>query len=169
LSADSPFWQFSLRFYRRAGVAEACIALQDECGADVNLLLLLLWLGCAGRQLSATELRGIEERSRVWAQAVVAPLRAVRRALKSRNALIDPDVTESFRAKIKAIELEAEGLQQDALYHVAQNPELGFLAPSAEAAIQANIALYENLVGRTFARGAIETLLGAIKDEAAEG
>ena len=145
-----------------------CIALQDECGADVNLLLLLLWLGCAGRQLSPTELHGIEERSRVWAQSVVSPLRAVRRALKSRNPLIEPEVTEPFRTKIKAVELEAERLQQEALYHVAQNPDLGFLAPSAEAAIKANIALYESLVGRKFASGAIETLLRAIKDEATE-
>ena len=42
-SAGSPFWRFSLRFYRRREVADACIALQEEAGVDVNLLLFLLW------------------------------------------------------------------------------------------------------------------------------
>ena len=39
----SPFWRFSLRFYRQPRVADACIALQEEAGVDVNLLLFLLW------------------------------------------------------------------------------------------------------------------------------
>ena len=39
----SPFWRFSLRFYRQPRVADACIALQEESGVDVNLLLYLLW------------------------------------------------------------------------------------------------------------------------------
>jgi len=41
---ESPFWRFSLRFYSRPGVAAACLALQDEAGADVNLMLFLLFL-----------------------------------------------------------------------------------------------------------------------------
>ncbi|MGZ3308467.1 MAG: DUF2390 domain-containing protein, partial [Xanthobacteraceae bacterium] len=39
----SPFWRFSLRFYRQPKVADTCIALQEERGVDVNLLLFLLW------------------------------------------------------------------------------------------------------------------------------
>ncbi|TMJ29569.1 MAG: DUF2390 domain-containing protein, partial [Alphaproteobacteria bacterium] len=31
-ATGSPFWRFSLGFYRRAGVAEACIALQEQAG-----------------------------------------------------------------------------------------------------------------------------------------
>ena len=168
-SSDSPFWQFSLRFYRRVGVSDACILLQDECGVDVNLLLFLLWLGNSRQQLSVSELAGIEEKSRVWAQTVVGPLRAARRALKSEGALIDKGAAEPFRTEIKAIELEAERLEQEALYHVAQNPGLGFFAPSVETAVRANIELYETLLGRKLANGAIDILLRAIKDEAAQG
>ena len=47
----TPFWRFSLKFYRQAGVAEACIAAQDGCGVDVNLLLFLFWLASGGRQV----------------------------------------------------------------------------------------------------------------------
>src|ERR1700680_2972326 len=46
--AGSPFWRFSLRFYRQPGVADACIALQDARGVDVNILLFFLWLGSPG-------------------------------------------------------------------------------------------------------------------------
>jgi uncharacterized protein (TIGR02444 family) len=35
-SQGSPFWRFSLQFYRQPGVAEACIALQEESSVDVN-------------------------------------------------------------------------------------------------------------------------------------
>src|SRR5271170_5952237 len=38
-STETPFWRFSLNFYRQADVSDACIALQDTCGVDVNLLL----------------------------------------------------------------------------------------------------------------------------------
>lgn len=38
------FWQFSERHYGRPGVAEACLQLQDDYDANVNLLLLLLML-----------------------------------------------------------------------------------------------------------------------------
>ena len=42
---DSPFWNFSLRLYARAGVPDACLALQARHGIDVNLLFCCLWLG----------------------------------------------------------------------------------------------------------------------------
>ena len=47
----NPFWRFSLRTYRAPGVQEACLALQDRCGADVNLLLFCGWTGRDGRAL----------------------------------------------------------------------------------------------------------------------
>ena len=40
----SPFWKFSLGYYRGAGVSEACLELQDRCGVDVNVVLFLLWM-----------------------------------------------------------------------------------------------------------------------------
>ena len=38
-TATTPFWRFSLTYYGQPGVSDACIALQDGCGVDVNLLL----------------------------------------------------------------------------------------------------------------------------------
>jgi len=159
----SPFWQFSLAFYGRPGVAEACLTLQDQCGVDVNLLLFLIWLGLARRQLSSEELRAIETQSRGWAQSVVAPLRAARRALKGGWSFADGVGAESLRAEIKAIELEAERLEQEALYRLAQNPSLGVAARSADAAACANIKSYETLLGRAFTDTAVNVLFAAIR------
>ncbi len=45
---SSPFWDYSLGIYRKPGVADACIALQDEFGLDVNMLLACLWFSAEG-------------------------------------------------------------------------------------------------------------------------
>ncbi|WP_116475622.1 TIGR02444 family protein [Zobellella maritima] len=46
------FWQFSLRHYGKPGVARACLGLQDDHGANINLLLLLLMLEQQGLTVS---------------------------------------------------------------------------------------------------------------------
>lgn len=61
-----PFWRFSVRLFRAAGVADACIALQDECGADVNLLLYCGWLGACGRRLDRRAMRSAANAVRRW-------------------------------------------------------------------------------------------------------
>ncbi|MGB3745517.1 MAG: TIGR02444 family protein, partial [Xanthobacteraceae bacterium] len=109
---ETPFWRFSLHFYRQAGVAEACIALQDECGVDVNLLLFLLWLAAGRRQLSAANVKELDAAVRDWRQLTIVPIRDVRRKLKGVATPIEANKQEAFRTRIKAIELEAERLQQ---------------------------------------------------------
>src|SRR5919198_67482 len=84
----SPFWRFSLAFYRRPGVGEACIQLQDSCAVDVNLLLFLLWLASAKRRLSADEVRAVDDKVRGWRELTVLPLRAMRRTLKGNAPLV---------------------------------------------------------------------------------
>lgn len=41
--AESGLWTFSQRFYDDPAVQQACLAVQDDHGGDVNLLLCLLW------------------------------------------------------------------------------------------------------------------------------
>ena len=42
MNSTASFWDFSVGTYRRPGVADACLSLQDRYGLDVNVLLLLL-------------------------------------------------------------------------------------------------------------------------------
>ena len=65
------FWAFSLDFYARADVAPACIALQDKCGADVDVVLFTLWCASRGRRLQLSELAVIDAAIAWWRSEVV--------------------------------------------------------------------------------------------------
>ena len=104
----TPFWRFSLHFYRHHGVSDACIALQDEQGVDVNLLLFLFWLADDSRLLSADEVKKLDDAVRDWRNLTIVPIRDTRRKLKGAATLVEPGKQEAFRNKVKAVELEAE-------------------------------------------------------------
>jgi uncharacterized protein (TIGR02444 family) len=160
-SAGSPFWRFSLQFYRLPGVAEACIKLQEESGCDVNLLLFLLWHGAQGRRVATAEVERLEQDIAPWRDRTVVPLRAVRRALKSPPGLVEAGTTEAFRTRIKGVELEAERLQQEAMYDRVRGSLLGEAAPSVAEATRANVGAYERICRAVFAPAAVDTLLAA--------
>ncbi|HXX52403.1 MAG TPA: TIGR02444 family protein [Xanthobacteraceae bacterium] len=157
---ETPFWQFSLHFYRQAKVSDACIALQDDCGVDVNLLLFLFWLAAGGRQLSAAEVERLDEAVRSWRDLTVVPIRDVRRKLKGSVTLVHPQKQEAFRTKIKAVELEAERLQQEALYGLTRSGPLGSEA-APRAAARANVAAYERVLKASFPKSTVNVLVGA--------
>jgi uncharacterized protein (TIGR02444 family) len=160
-SQGSPFWRFSLRFYRQPGVADACIALQEDSGVDVNLLMFLLWHAAQQRRLSPIAVAELEHRIGGWREMTVVPLRAVRRALKAPPALVPAAAAEAFRTRIKAVELEAERLQQESMYELARRAPLGEPAPSAAQAARANVAAYEQICRAAFAKPVVDTLLAA--------
>jgi uncharacterized protein (TIGR02444 family) len=157
----SPFWRFSLRFYRQPGVADACIALQDGCGVDVNILLFLLWLATARRRVPLAAAQELCAKAAAWRDDVVAPLRTLRRRLKDDSALVERGAVELFRTRIKAMELESERLQQEAMFAFAATL-VTENAATTEAAARANIAAYEHALARTFAAGPVRVLVGAL-------
>ena len=71
--SKSPFWQFSIKFYAVPGVAEACIALQDQAKVDVNILFYLLWNATQGRAFNAADVTEIERRIGPWRDIAVVP------------------------------------------------------------------------------------------------
>ena len=114
--SPNPFWDFSLRVYAERGVAPACIALQDELGLDVNLLLFCLWYGvCGPGRIPEETLRRCLDETRPWQQRVVQPLRELRRSLKTDPAGAPAALLEPFRRQLGEIELAAERLEQDLL------------------------------------------------------
>jgi uncharacterized protein (TIGR02444 family) len=143
-SRDSAFWRFSLRFYALPEVAPACLALQDEAGVDVNLLLFLLFLADGGRAVTRDEVARLDEAIATWRAEVVEPLRALRRRLKTSVGNIPPGISEGLRNMVKKVELEAERLEQGRLENSAA--KLGKPAARDEAA-RANLAAYEAYLG----------------------
>jgi uncharacterized protein (TIGR02444 family) len=161
-AVGSPFWRFSLQFYRQPAVAAACLILQDEAGVDVNVLLFLLWCATLRRRLSATEIGDLSRDCEAWSRAAVIPLRALRRALKALPPLIAAGEAEAFRSKIKAVELEAERLQQEAMYQRMQSAKLGEEVHSSAAAAAANIAAYQTVrAAKPFPEPAVQIVLAA--------
>jgi uncharacterized protein (TIGR02444 family) len=150
-----------LAFYRAPEVADACIRLQDEAGADVNLLFFLLWNASLKRQFSVADVEATDRRVAGWRKTAVIPLREIRRVLKSTAGLIEPGSAEVFRTKVKGLELEAERLQQEALHDFSQSKALGEGAASAEAAARANLAAYEKYSARSFPKAPVDAILGA--------
>ncbi len=156
----TPFWRFSLHFYRQAGVSEACIALQDGCGIDVNLLLFLVWLAAQGRQLAPRDVKALDDKVRSWRELTVVPIREVRRRLKGAPTPVAPARQEAFRDKVKAVELEAERLQQEALFELTRSGPLGAAAEPGEAA-RGNIAAFAEAAGVNFPKPSVDVLLRA--------
>jgi uncharacterized protein (TIGR02444 family) len=161
-SQGSPFWRFSLRFYRQPKVADACIALQEVAGVDVNLLLFLLWHATQMHALSTAEVECLESQIGPWREMTVIPLRSIRRALKSPASLVAGATAEQFRTRIKAVELEAERLQQEAMHELVSASLLGRKAPSSQEAARANVAAYQAICRAPFPEPAVEILLAAL-------
>lgn len=145
--SESAFWRFSLDFYARPAVAPLCLALQDECGADVNVLLYLLFAAANTRALDDTDLDAIESVANEWRTAVVLPLRTLRRRLRHPVGVFPVERTEPLRSDIKRIELAAERLQQETLEQHVPVDTLGHEAATAMQAARINLALYARRLG----------------------
>jgi uncharacterized protein (TIGR02444 family) len=161
MQQGSPFWRFSIRFYRQPGVADACIALQDGCGVDVNILLFLLWLATARRRVPVPAAQEVCAKAAAWHDDVVVPLRTLRRRLKVGSTLVERGAAELLRTRIKAVELESERLQQEAMFALA-GELVTENATTTEAAARANIAAYEHASAQTFAPEVVGVLLSAL-------
>ena len=139
----SDFWNFSIQHYARPGVAESCLALQDTYGLDVNLVLFFLWYGNHYGELSSSQFNQVLNFSSQWAANVVNPVRQQRRWLKQHRETsgIDPDIVETYRNKVKRLELDAEQLQQNQLQALALIHKTGKSAEGMTA-VNSNLERY---------------------------
>jgi uncharacterized protein (TIGR02444 family) len=101
------FWPWLLDVYSRAGVSESLVALQDREHLNVNAAMFCCWLATQGVRLTREGAAEIEALNEAWAKEIVAPVRTVRRVLKT-SPLIDDDKRKDIRGRIQAIELELE-------------------------------------------------------------
>ena len=159
--SKSPFWQFSIKFYAVPGVAQACIELQDQAKVDVNILFFLLWNATQGRTYKKADVAEVERLIGAWRDMAVVPIRNVRRALKVPPAVMTPEAAEGFRTRIKAVELEAERLQQEALYDLARSGRFGQPVGSPVEAARISVSAYQGVIG-PFPPGPLATVLSAV-------
>jgi len=156
----SPFWTFSLALYRTPGVPGACIALQDESGVDVNILLFALWLASQGRALQAKDVAEADTAVVAWRNAAVRPLRAVRRFLREASLGVDAAAVAALRDRVKAVELESERLQQESLFALKPAASWG-VAEDPVAAAARNTDACAEMLGAVFPVGPRQAMLDA--------
>ena len=120
--SDNPLWLFSLKVYGNPDVEPACLRLQENAGADVNLVLFCCWLGLADYgQVAAPQLRDLLIATSRWHEKSIGPLRALRRDLKGNFDPVSSNLGEATRQKVLAAELEAERALQGVLFESVQH------------------------------------------------
>lgn len=142
MEQPASFWNFSVRTYRKPGVADACLALQDRHGLDVNVLLFCCWFGCTRGVVDDRLWDRVLAFSEPWADNVVRPLRAVRTWMKHTGCTqpnISNDECMKLREEIKRIELKAEQLQENTLQSLAEDSPLDVLDSTSQ-----RICIYMN-------------------------
>jgi uncharacterized protein (TIGR02444 family) len=169
-----PFWQFSISVYARDGVAPACIALQEECGVDVNILLFCCWgASIGGGRLSGEELQALHNAVSDWNQGVVQGLRVVRNRLKGGVEGFNAEESETLRQRILGIEINAEHKEQIKLAEtvvVAGDEDIPAVARLRACAL--NLAEYFQMTSRGHSQNqnsALKTILCAVFSELEEG
>lgn len=140
------FWDFSVRTYYGAGVQEAFLALQNERGVDINMLLFCIWLGRTHGEFSDSLFAAACDFSTRWARHVVVPLRNVRTWMKGAGCHDGKAPVQDcmdLREKVKGIEFAAEKLQEEVLESLCfHHPKLQQSAAQQLAAASANAWRY---------------------------
>lgn len=105
MTMPSALWTFTLDFYARPGVEQACLTLQSR-GANVCALLCGVWLAQRGVECSDQRVQEIGQLATPWHADVVTPLRELRTRWKKQSA--GDEQWEGLREQLKGLELEAE-------------------------------------------------------------
>jgi uncharacterized protein (TIGR02444 family) len=154
----SSLWDYAVACYQRPGVAEACLALQDGAGADVNLLLAGAWLAERNCRWQRDDVAALVRVCADWRSQCLLPLRQVRRYLKEKM-----EIEELYR-QVKLLELEAERYQlhliEEAIDHLPQQRD----GLAAEELLSANLRICLGLPDRnTDAPRALAELLRVLR------
>lgn len=126
-----------MRAYAAPGARETLLALQDEHGQSVCLLLWAGWTAARGREPAAALAEEAAGLVRAWETAVIGPLRSARRGLKAIPGLA-AEARQALRARVQADELAAEQALLEALEGLAGPPAH---APPAQAPPEGAAAL----------------------------
>jgi uncharacterized protein (TIGR02444 family) len=126
------FWDFTLKVYGKPGMSPALIGLQDQLGADVNLLLFCCFAAARGLELDAGAIAAAERAVAGWRAQVVEPLRAIRNRIKAGIDGVASEPAMAYRKRVLELEVAGEELAQHAIAgNLVGKPLAG--APSAAA------------------------------------
>jgi uncharacterized protein (TIGR02444 family) len=127
-TTDSPLWRFAVAAWRHPGCAARLVRLQDEHGVEVLPVLAALYQGACGQIPTQAAAAEVLARHHPFASAVIAPLRAARRALARTGHEGD------LRRQTQRLELAAEAIAMARLAAALQQTTLE--PGTAEAAVE---------------------------------
>ena len=133
-STREALWPFALETYGRPGVEATMLELQDAHGQCVPYLLWALWLDAAGRRADRDTLRAGAALARSWQDVAVAPLREIRRRLKTPLGPARANEERRLRDRVKTLELDAERMLLRMLE--AASPTEATSSPNPSAALE---------------------------------
>ncbi|MGI1679579.1 MAG: TIGR02444 family protein [Cellvibrionaceae bacterium] len=110
---ENPLWEFALALYSKPLVEETAIALQNEYGMNVNILIWMCWLEKQGYQIDEEGIEGVERIIQSLHKDFVLPLRALRKNPQLRD---QSELTSNLKNAIQQAELAAEQLVMSAIY-----------------------------------------------------
>ena len=116
---QNPLWDYACQLYSKPGMEAALLVLQDDHGADINLILQALWLASESKVWSKA---CIPNDYGKWVTEQVIPLRKMRRRLKTDWVAPRGVGFEDFRQHVKGLELKAEQYALAMLFtHIKQS------------------------------------------------
>ena len=111
----SEFWSYSTRIYQITEIEKACLNLQNQFHADVNILLYCCWIAEKQIELSEKDIDTLIKISQPWQKNILIHLRAARSTLKTSTVVIPDEQRKEAHQNICEMELNAEHMAQLAL------------------------------------------------------
>jgi len=99
---NSPLWRFSNNIYRKEGVLEILLYVQDKFSIDVNMILFVAWLASINRSLTASDIQDAQKLVSLWRTKVIVPVRKIRRSIRDFSG------TDYLYEDVKKLEIETE-------------------------------------------------------------
>jgi len=138
---DNPFWRFSLSLYQLKRIKDACLQLQDDSGANVNLLFFAIWTAQQRLRFSP-DWRQTFVQLENWHRDYTLQLRRQRNELKLIAEKADKNEDgplHRMREHIQKAELLAEQQEQAVLYFYYQERQGLLDCENREAALLENL------------------------------
>ncbi|MDG1987207.1 MAG: TIGR02444 family protein [Halieaceae bacterium] len=128
---NSPLWRFSNNIYRKEGVSEILLHVQDKFSIDVNMILFVAWLASVNRSLTASDIQDAQKLVSLWRTKVIVPVRNIRRSVKDFSG------TDYLYEDVKKLEIDTEKEELKILYN-------NYIALSSEQKSELKLDLLES-------------------------
>ena len=128
---NSPLWRFSNNIYRKEGVSEVLLHVQDKFSIDVNMILFVAWLASINRSLTAADIQDAQKLVSLWRVMVIVPVRNIRRSLKDFSGI------DYLYEDVKKLEIDTEKEELKILYD-------NYIALSSEQKSELTLDLLES-------------------------